>query len=84
MPYGVDACMDPVKTPGTEPPADCVRPDAQANKLVPRDDSVLAPGQLGNRLLHTARPQKGADIALFCGLGGHPARVAGNLACVAR
>jgi hypothetical protein len=73
-----------MKAPGTHAPAYRARFKTEADQLVPTYHPVLALGKLGDRCVPFARPQQCSYIGLFCGLGGHSLRLAGNVARVVR
>jgi hypothetical protein len=91
MTDGIDAMTNWMQSPGCDPVLDCVLSESKRSELPPCDDPMLPPSHLTNpsvpsrlaRLL-PPRPREIAYTTMFCGLGGHPANVAGNIARVVR
>jgi hypothetical protein len=91
MANGIDAMTNWMQSPGRDPVLDCVLPEPKRSELPPSDHPVLSASHLTDPSVRpwlarflSPRPREIAYTTMFCGVGGHPANVARNIACGVR
>jgi hypothetical protein len=76
MAHGINAAVEPMQPPLTQPVTDCVTTHTRVPQLPPGNDAVLAHSQFGHPRIPRTR-RKGASGATFSGLLAHGGNLGG-------
>jgi hypothetical protein len=58
MPYGIDAGVQRMQPPGSNPDFDCLLAHPKLQELPPSHDPMLPPGKVGESSVISASPRK--------------------------